>query len=154
MMNQGLLLGTALGVLALAGMMSAPKILAWPYRVRWTVLAQAAGYPAPGLTIWPRFDIREVRLASVEVHDAGVEVDVVEVGRPPRDATRFCATTRPGPPLVSMLEDWCALRTPMLLYVDPAGVGSLSGPAATVSNLRRVTRVEHGSRPQDKDGEW
>jgi hypothetical protein len=42
----------------------------------------------------------------------------------------------------------------MLLYVDAAGVGSLSGPAATVSNLRRVTRVEHGSRPQDKDGEW
>jgi hypothetical protein len=152
-MNQGLLLGTGLGVLALAVVISAPMLLAWPYRVRWTVLAQSVGYPAPGLTAWPRLDIREVRLASVEVRDAGVEVDVVEVGRPPQDATRLYATTDPPLPLVSMLQDWCALRTPMLLYVDAAGVASLSGPAATLSELRTVTRADHGSHLVDNEGE-
>jgi hypothetical protein len=153
-MNQGLLLGTGVGVLALVGVISAPMLLAWPHRVRWTVLAQCVGYPAPGLTAWPRLDIREVRLSSVEVHDAGVEVDVVEVGRPPRDATQLRATPGLGPPLVSMLRDWCTLHTPMLLYVDGAGVSSLSGPTATVSELRTVTRADNGSRLTGKEGEW
>jgi hypothetical protein len=40
-----------------------------------------------------------------------------------------------------MLEEWCALSTPMLLYVDPAGCATLHGPAAEITGLRTVAPV-------------
>jgi len=48
-----------------------------------------------------------------------------------------------------MLSEWAALRTPTLLYIDRAGVASLDGPAASITNLRRVRST--GNRPSNVD---
>ena len=45
-----------------------------------------------------------------------------------------------------MLDEWCTLGAPMLLYVDAAGVASLTGPVATLTGLeapRRARRRSH-----------
>ena len=51
---------------------------------------------------------------------------------------RFVSDTVPGPEVLAMLDEWCALRTPMVLYVDQSGVASLTGPVATIAHLRQV----------------
>jgi hypothetical protein len=42
----------------------------------------------------------------------------------------------PAPAIVTQLQEWCARRTPMVLYTNSSGIGALSGPTATITNLR------------------
>jgi hypothetical protein len=138
-MDRVLVFVTAVGVLAVAAVALARLLLPWPQRVRWTVMAQAMGHGGPGHTAYPRLDLREVVLVSVEARAGGLEVRVLEVGRPAHDTLTFTGATTDAAELLSMLQDWCAIRTPMLLYLDAAGVASLSGPVATITNLRSVS---------------
>ncbi len=151
-MDPVLFFATAVGVVAIA---SAPLLLPWPERIRWTVLAQVVGHAATGHVLHAPLDLREVVLTSVEAGDADLELRVLEVGHPAGDTLAFTSTSEPAAELVLTLQEWCALRTPMLLYVDGAGVASVSGPTATIAELRSVaTSSQHsGARRQAKSAE-
>ena len=134
-----LLLVAAGGALLLGAAVLVPFVLPWPMRVRWLVISQAMGHDAPGYMACPALDLREVVLVAVEAYDPGLVLRALEVGRPARDAVTFTTPTSPTAEVVSMFQEWRALETPVLLYVDDGGTACVSGPAATISNLRRVT---------------
>ena len=133
------LLVVAVGALVLGAAVLAPLVLPWPQRVRWLVIAQVMGHDSAANWGYPPLDLREVVLASVKSDERGLGLEVLEVGRPVGDTVTLVRRTAPDPECVSMLHEWCALRTPMLLYVDRSGVSTLSGPAATITALRTLT---------------
>ena len=126
----------AVGVLVLGAVVCTPLLLPWPQQVRWTVAAQAMGEAGNGPAVYPRLHLREVNLVSVDARGSNLELGVVDVGHPAWARLTFMGTTPPAAELESMLRDWCALHTPMLLYIDAAGVASLTGPVATITNLQ------------------
>jgi hypothetical protein len=127
-------LATGLGlVVALAFL---PLALPWPKRVRWTIAAQTMSNVGSGVVAFPSPDLREVVLVSVETSESTLTVRVLEAGHPAADTLTFVDTSPPAADLVSLLHDWCALRTPVLLHVDRSGAASLNGPATTLTNLR------------------
>ena len=130
------LLVAAGGALLLGTAVLAPFVLPWPMRVRWLVISQAMGHEAPGFMTCAPLDLREVVLVGVEIYDRGLELRVLEVGRPARETVTFTTATSPTAELVLMFQEWRALETPVLLYVDDGGTASVSGPVATISNLR------------------
>ncbi len=132
------LFAMVVGVLVLGAVVLTPRFLRWPQRVRWTVAAQAIGQAGFGPAGYPLLDLREVVLVSVDADGSDLEVGVLEVGREACDTLSLAGATRSDAEMVSMLREWCALRTPMVLYIDRAGVASLEGPAATVTNLQSV----------------
>lgn len=143
-MNGVSLFAVAVGLLVLAAVPFVPLFLAWPQRVRWTVAAQAMGQAGFGVAVFPPLDLREVVLVSVDARACTLTLGVLEVGRPACDPLTFVSTTPPAAELVSMLREWCALCTPMLLHIDSAGVASLNAPVVAVTNLRSVgARVVH-----------
>jgi hypothetical protein len=77
-------------------------------------------------------------LVSVHTFGSTLALAVAQVGRPSSDTLTFVRTPTPADDVVSMLCEWCALRTPMLLHIAAAGDASLHGPAAAVANLRSV----------------
>jgi len=134
------LLVLALTALTLGAVALAPLALSWPQRVRWTVATQAIVDAGCGPVACPPLDLREVVLASVDTRGDTLTVGVLEVGRPAAATLTFSGPTPADVEVVSMLREWRALHTPTLLYIDAAGVASLDGPAAGVTDLRRVRR--------------
>jgi len=124
------------GVLLTAGLAMLPLRLGWPRQVRWLVAAHAVGYTA-GPYAAP-LDLREVSLTSVEPAAGQLELRVLEVGHPVGHMLVLRTDEPPAAPLAEMLQEWCVLGTPMLLFVDSGGLATLNGPVAAVSGLRRV----------------
>ena len=137
-MDRALLVALAVVVVVLGAVAFAPLFFSWPRRVRWAVAAQAVGHAGLGVAACVPLDLREVVLVSVNTFGSSLALGVAEAGRPPSDTLTFVRTPAPAGDVVSMLCEWCALRTPMLLHLETAGVASLHGPAAAVANLRRV----------------
>jgi hypothetical protein len=125
------------GTVVTAGVLLAiaPVALPWPQRVRWTVVAHMMDYGSS--SFWAP-DLREVTLRSVERVGERLTLTVVEVGHATCDALSFICTASTSPDLLSMLDDWCVLRTPMMLYLDRRDGASLAGPVASVGELHRV----------------
>jgi hypothetical protein len=132
------LFAMAVGALILGAVVFLPLFLPWPQRVRWTVVAQAMSHAGSGLAMCPPLDLREVELVSVDGRGSAITLGILEVGHPACDTLTFMGTTPPTAELVAMLRGWCALRTPMLLFIDTAGVASLDGPVAGVTDLQCV----------------
>ena len=87
-----------------------PAGLGWAQQVRWCIAAQAMARTDP-LTGFAALDLREVRLAAVEVEGGRIELSVGEARGGQRARTmRF--TTEAGrsllPPDVQLLHDWSA----------------------------------------------
>ena len=135
-MDRVLLVALAVVVVVLGAVAFVPAFFSWPRRVRWAVAAQAAS-TGFGVAVYP-LDLREVVLVSVDTFGSSLAVGVAEVGRPPSDTLTFVRAPIPTGDVVSMLCEWCALRTPMLLHVEAGGGASLHGPAAAVAYLRRI----------------
>jgi hypothetical protein len=133
-----LVAAVALGAITLAAIGFVPLLLPWPQRVRWTVAAQAMGDSASALAACPAPALREVVLVSVHDRDDGPVFTLQEAGRGGRDMRIFHAPSTIPTDVIVMLSEWSALRTPMLLYVDDAGIATLTGPAATVTGFRGV----------------
>jgi hypothetical protein len=129
-------------VAALAALVAAALDPSWPRQVRWTVRASDFGLGGPAPGVCPPPDWREVALWSTAVREDGFELQVLEAGRRPREALTYASATVPALEVRSMLEEWHELRTPMLLHIDAAGVASLSGPVATVTDLRPVATLD------------
>ena len=134
-MDGALLVALVVILLVLSAVAFVPLFLSWPRRVRWAVAAQAASHAGFGLAVCAPLDLREVVLVSVNTFGNTLALGVAEVGRPPSDTLTFVRTPTPAGEVVSMLCEWCALRTPMLLHIDAAGSASLHGPAAALANL-------------------
>ena len=136
-MVHGVLMGVlvASGVLACVAVILAPLWFSWPRHVRWVVTAQWAS--ALGGPFEPLLDLREVELTAVMWVGHHLELTMLEKGHPASHTATFEATARIPPATVNMLQEWALLRTPMLLYVDPSGNATLSGPVAALPNLRR-----------------
>jgi hypothetical protein len=140
----------SVGVLVLGALVCAPLLLPWPQQVRWTVVAQAMGDTGPGPASYQPARFREVRLVSVDTRAGVLELGVLDVGHPARDALTFVGTTPPSRTVKALLDDWCALQTPMLLFVDAAGVASLTGPAATITNMVDATASAEPDASHDR----
>ncbi len=136
-MDGALLVVLVVVLLVLSAVAFVPAFLSWPRRVRWAVAAQALSHAGFGVAVYA-LDLREVVLVSVHTSGGTLALAVAEIGRPPSETLTFVRTPTPAGDVVSMLCEWCALRTPMLLHTDAAGSASLHGPAAAVANLRRV----------------
>ncbi|HKA03631.1 MAG TPA: hypothetical protein VKD67_04860 [Acidimicrobiales bacterium] len=117
----------------------APLAFSWPRHVRWVVAAQSVGRVDP-MSCWSSFDLRHVELTAVVAGQGRTQLHVLEAGHPASHTVVLERDTPPPPDLATMLQEWAALRTPMLLYIDPAGRATLAGPVAAVSGLtcRRV----------------
>jgi hypothetical protein len=129
---------SAVAVLIVVALAVLPLKLSWPQRVRWTVASQSFGHMGPGPLVYLPLDLREAVLVSVETHSSELHLGVREDQHPACHTMIFVAATEPTAEVESMLREWCALRTPMLLHIDRAGVASLHGPAAAVEDLRRI----------------
>jgi hypothetical protein len=140
----------ALAALAIAAVLVAPLLLSWPQRVRWTVATQAMAHAGCGLGAYPPLDLREVVVSSVDARGNTLALGIHEVGRPRAATLPYVCPTPSDPEVVSMLREWAALHTPTLLYIDRAGVASLDGPVASISNLRRVRSGVNGSSEVDQ----
>jgi hypothetical protein len=121
------------GLFAVA-ILIAPLFLSWPLRLRWTISQSLLAGTAPACALL--LDLREVTLERVDATEVALVVTVLEVGRGQRDTM-----TLEGPAIdderTTMLEEWSALRTPMLLFLDRT-TASLTGPAASVTGLHPV----------------
>ena len=137
----------ALTALTLAAIALAPPLLSWPQRVRWTVATQAIADAGCAVGAFLPLDLREVVLASVDTRGGTLTVGVLEVGRPAAATLTFAGLTPADADVVSMLREWRALRTPTLLYIDRAGIASLDGPAAGITDLRRVRPLTPAADP-------
>jgi hypothetical protein len=126
------------GLFAMA-ILLAPLFLPWPLRIRWTISQSLMAGTTPSCAA--PLDLREVELVHVDVTSVALVVAVLEVGRPGRDALML-----EGPPIdderTTMLREWSALRTPMLLFLDRT-TASLTGPAASVTGLRPAQESLH-----------
>ena len=132
----GALLVAVVVVVGIAALV--PLFLPWPQRVRWAVAAQATVHAGIGPAPCAGLDLREVVLVSVQTSGTSLTLGVVEVGRPAGAISTCGGTPVPTNEVVSMLREWCSLRTPMLLHIAPTGDASLHGPAAAVPDLRQV----------------
>jgi hypothetical protein len=148
------LVAIAVGVLALGALPFVPLLLPWPQRVRWTVAVQAMGDVGSAPAMFPPPDLREIVLVSVDVDVDGPILTVLETGRRDEKMRIFHTTTAVPSAVRTMLREWSALRTPMLLHTDAAGDVSLTGPAATVVGLRSAgNRRRHtASEPPHLEG--
>ena len=135
---------SVLGIVAIAACATAlvmlPARFSWPRRVRWCVAMQgvAAADPSCGAA---RLDLREVRLAQLDLLGDRLVVAVHEVGRPAGELIRLVS---PPPPSdeVALLRDWRDLSTPMLLHEARDGGVDLVGPVPTALGVfRRLTAV-------------
>jgi len=125
-------------VVVLAGVFALlPLPFSWPFFVRWTVAGHTMGLIGPGGATYPMPDLRQLVLTRVGMNAGDLDVDVLEFGHPASHTSTFVGAA-PEVEIVSMLREWCALRTPMLLYVDTFGSASLSGPVASVTSLRPI----------------
>jgi hypothetical protein len=94
----------------------------------------------------PPWDVREVVLVSVHAHAGKFTIEVLETGHLTGDTLVLVGAVPVTGDHVAMLGEWCALRTPMLLYVDPSEIASLHGPVASVINLRALgTRTQQAA---------
>jgi hypothetical protein len=116
-----------------------PLGLPWPQRVRWTAtVAQQPGHM--GLMMaYPPYDIREVTLRAIRCETAGLTIDVHEAGRAPTEFITITRSTAVEPCVESMLREWLALGTPMVLFIDRNGEALIEGPSASVSGLTTVS---------------
>jgi hypothetical protein len=112
----------------------------WDAQVRWVVTAPMVGFPGQPYPSLTPLDLREVTLGWVRLRDDALELELLD-RRADGRASSYVTDAVPAPEALALealalLDEWCALRTPMVLYVDQAGVGSLTRPVATISGLR------------------
>ncbi len=134
---EAVLLTAAMALLAIVVVVWRLVDPSWVRQVRWTVAASALGFAELPHAVGPPLDLREVTLGSVRVRDGLLELELLD-RRAGGAMLRFVSDTVPGPEVLAMLEEWHALRTPMVLYIVESGVASLSGPVATIAHLRQV----------------
>ena len=138
-MDQVLVSAALLGLLLVTGLLAVvPMRLPWPQQVRWTVLSQTTGYIGAGPMMCLPFDLREVTLVAVGTEADKLAMEVRETGHASCDNLIVIGSVPPTGDHVTMLHEWCELRTPMLLYLDPSGGASLHGPVAGATDLRTV----------------
>ena len=102
------------------------------------MLAEFLGHDSASNLGYPPLDLREVVLTSVGTRERGLEVRVLEAGRHAHDTVTLVRRAPADAEVSCMLQEWCVLHTPMLLYVDSAGSATLHGPAADITGLRNV----------------
>jgi hypothetical protein len=94
-----------------------------------------------GLMIaYPPYDIREVTLVAVRFGPSGLIVELHEPDRRPTDTMVLTRSADVEPCVETMLRDWLALGTPMVLFLDRNDEAVIEGPAASVTGLTSVTR--------------
>ena len=135
-MNGLLVVTIALGAVAGTAVYAAyvlPSRMSWAHGIRWAVnahLSEPFGWELSG---FPSCILRTAVLESV--HVCGDELRVVVRGEASRISSAFVGPA-PDDETVQMLAAWRVLETPMLHYAGNDGLGSLTGPAATITNLR------------------
>jgi hypothetical protein len=136
----GLLVVTAVvGALAAGAVYVVPPRMSWAKRLRWAVSAHQMEPFGWGLCGLPSCVLRTVVLQSLEVRDGGLRV--VVRGEASRIETTLVGVA-PDEETLERLHEWQLLGTLMLHYVGNDGVGSLTGPAATITNLREEACVQ------------
>jgi hypothetical protein len=133
---ESVLLTAAIVLVVVAGLGWTLVDPSWARQVRWTVAAPALGFAGTPHEVGAPLDLREVTLGSVRVRDGLLDLEMLE-RRASGGILRFVSDTVPRPEVLAMLDEWHALRTPMILYVDQSGVASVTGPVATIAHLRR-----------------
>jgi hypothetical protein len=142
---EAVLLTAAIVLLVVAGFVWTLVDPSWARQVRWTVAAPALGFAATPHALGVPLDLREVTLGSVQVRNDLFELEVLDRRAGGRSLT-YVSEAVPGPDVLAMLDEWSALRTPMVLHVDGAGVASLTGPVATITGLRPAVLQPHPVR--------
>jgi hypothetical protein len=126
------LIGCSIGVLA-AACIGAPFLLPWSLRVRYLAAAPMTD-PVLGLAPGLRVEMRAVRLSAVECHRGELELVVHDLADPSTGRVTLAASTY-TPGALAKLDAWLALRTPLLMLIDPEGV-AVHGPDGALNNLR------------------
>jgi hypothetical protein len=137
-MNEVRIIAIAGGFLTLAALACAPLYLSWAARLRWTVAAQCFDL-AFGVGTTTPLDLRQVTLVQLDPRPDGALLRVVEIGRSEMESQSYELPAPLTPQLELTLQEWCSLRTPMLLYVRRDGVATLAGPSTGVGNLHPAT---------------
>jgi hypothetical protein len=127
--------------LAVSAHSLAPRWLSWPQRVRWMVAAQHLEVlcgPGPLSMLL----LREVVVVRVDPGSHGDELllEVADVALGTTGPLALVSHRAVPDDLVAMLCEWCLLRTPMVLYETGDGAATLTGPVASIGDLRLVAR--------------
>ncbi|HEY7106294.1 MAG TPA: hypothetical protein VH986_07815 [Acidimicrobiia bacterium] len=140
------LLSAAIAVLAIGALVWRLLDPSWARQVRWTVAASALGFAGLPHAVSGSLDLRDVVLGAVEVRDGVLHVHALDrrAGFAP---LTYAAASLPAPEVLAMFEEWHELRTPLVLYIERSGVASLTGPVATIADLRPVATRGVPARP-------
>jgi hypothetical protein len=137
-MNGLLVLTIVVAALAAGAVCVVPPRMSWAKRIRWAVSVHQMEPFGLGLCGLPSCVLRTVVLDSVDVHSG--ELRIVVHGEASAVTSTFVGPV-PDEETVQRLDEWRVLGTPMLHYAGNDGVGSLTGPAATITGLREESCI-------------
>ena len=137
-----LLAGVAVGF-AVSAIAMSPLVMPWRSRVRWLVALQVPD-PMLGFAAPPPWNVQAMQLVDVCGDDAHTLLIADETACD-RVAGRYLLVAGACPPgLRAKLEGWVAVRTPVLLLRDNAGL-HLVGPDGGLPVLERRAASEETS---------